>query len=142
MQKLGMFFPCILLLGARFSLTHRLLRSISQVRAVLTVSVLGLLFSPCFAGHGAQIRSGPLWISNPLIEISSVHAWSCIFLVRDCINFPSVTWKDCVCCGLWISNLWAEFPCLGPWIAVFHLWCVCGCGSTLVWVAAELFWPR
>ena len=70
----GYVFPGVLLLGASF-LTNRPLRSISHVRAVLTVFVLGPLSSPCLVGCGVQLHFGPLWIhSKPFPVISDAPA--------------------------------------------------------------------
>ena len=61
---------------------------------MLTEFVLGLLSSLCFVGCGVQFRFEPLWISNPLVEFSSVHAGSWILLYFvDCVMFPSFTMK-------------------------------------------------
>ena len=61
---------------------------------MLTEFVLGLLSSLCFVGCGVQFRFEPPWISNPLVEFSSVHAGSWLLLCFvDCVMFPSFTMK-------------------------------------------------
>ena len=66
----GYVFPGVLLLGASF-LMNGPLRSISHVRAVLTVFVLGPLSSPCLVGCGVQLHFGPLWIHSKLFPVIS-----------------------------------------------------------------------
>ena len=82
---------------------------------MLTNYILGLLSSLHFVGCGAQIRFGPLWISN---------CWLSFSLCWNCVKFPIIA-VDAICCGLRLCFLvcarsWAS-PLLGDcgWLPSF-----------------------
>ena len=75
---------------------------------MLTNFVLGLWPFLGFVSYGVPFRFGPLWISNPLVEFSSVHAGSWLLL--------------CLC------TVCVAQPLPGGIV------CAVGCGYTLVWV--------
>ena len=66
---------------------------------MLTDYVLGLLSSLCFVGCGAQIHFGPQWISNPLVEFSSVHTRSWRLFCLGLCKLPSRYLEEL--CVLW-----------------------------------------
>ena len=104
---------------------------------MLTDYVLGLLSSPCFVGCGVQFRFGPLWISNPWVEFSSVHAgsWPLLYFV-DCVMLPSRSIGE-LCVMLAEFSLFCSCGLFPPFHCEFGLLIYPGLG-----VVAELFWPR
>ena len=92
---------------------------------MLTDYILGLSSSLRFVGCGGQIHFGPLWISNPLVEFSSVHVGSWLLLCLGLCKFPSHYLEEL--CVLWVvdfHNCWLSFPCFGTVDCCYHSLCV------------------
>ena len=121
---IGYVFPCVLLLGASFPHAQTVGVVFPCGEPCSLIFVLGLLSSPrallavvskFVLGHcGLPIH----WLCSPLSMLGVGFSF-----VWDCVSCLAVTWRNCVCCGMLISNLLAEFPCFGTVDCCYHsLW--------------------
>ena len=103
--------------------------------AVIFPHDLLAVVSNCVLGHcGFPIH----WLSFPLSTLGVGFSF-----VWDCVSCPVVTLRNCVCCGLLISNLLVELSLFWDCglLSLFHCMFVAA-KVPWFWVAAELFWPR
>ena len=96
-----------------------------------------VVFPACFVGCGVQFRFGPLWISNPWVEFSSVHTgiWPLLCFV-DCVMFPSRSIGE-LCVLLAEFSLFSSCELFPSFHYEFGLLIYPGLG-----VVVELFWPH